>query len=36
MSQGGKLLDGFDFIANAPFANDGDGRDPMPAIPATS
>jgi serine protease len=27
VSQGGKLLDGFDFITNAPFANDGDGRD---------
>jgi serine protease len=27
VSQGGKLLDGFDFIANTPFANDGDGRD---------
>jgi serine protease len=27
VSQGGKLLEGFDFIANAPFANDGDGRD---------
>lgn len=27
VSQGGKLLDGFDFIANAPFANDGDARD---------
>jgi serine protease len=26
-SAGGKLLDGFDFIANTPFANDGDGRD---------
>jgi serine protease len=27
VAQGGKLLDGFDFIANAPFANDGNGRD---------
>ena len=27
VSQAGKLLDGFDFITNAPFANDGDGRD---------
>jgi serine protease len=26
-AQGGKLLNGFDFILNAPFANDGDGRD---------
>jgi len=26
-SQAGKLLDGFDFIVNAPFANDGNGRD---------
>jgi serine protease len=24
---GGKLLDGFDFISNTPFANDGNGRD---------
>jgi serine protease len=27
VAQGGKLLDGFDFIANAPFANDSNGRD---------
>ena len=27
VAQGGKLLDGFDFINNAPFANDGNGRD---------
>jgi serine protease len=27
VSQAGKLLDGFDFVANAPFANDNDGRD---------
>jgi len=27
VSQAGKLLDGFDFITSAPFANDGDGRD---------
>jgi serine protease len=27
VSQAGKLLDGFDFILNTPFANDGDGRD---------
>jgi serine protease len=27
MSQAGKLLDGFDFVSQTPFANDGDGRD---------
>jgi serine protease len=27
VSQAGKLLDGFDFVLNAPFANDGDSRD---------
>ena len=27
VSQAGKLLDGFDFILNVPFANDGNGRD---------
>src|SRR6185295_421627 len=27
VAQGGKLLEGFDFIANTPFANDGNGRD---------
>jgi serine protease len=27
VSQAGKVLDGFDFISNAPFANDGDTRD---------
>lgn len=27
VAQAGKLLDGFDFIVNAPFANDGNGRD---------
>jgi serine protease len=27
VSQAGKLLDGFDFVLNPPFANDGDGRD---------
>ena len=27
VSQAGKLLDGFDFVSQTPFANDGDGRD---------
>jgi serine protease len=27
LSQAGKLLDGFDFVSQTPFANDGDGRD---------
>ncbi|HKU12753.1 MAG TPA: S8 family peptidase [Steroidobacteraceae bacterium] len=27
LAQAGKLLDGFDFVANTPFANDGNGRD---------
>ena len=27
LAQAGKLLDGFDFISQAPFANDGNGRD---------
>jgi len=27
VAQGGKLLDGFDFVTNPPFANDGNGRD---------
>ena len=27
MAQAGKLLDGFDFVSQTPFANDGDGRD---------
>ncbi len=27
VSQGGKLLDGFDFVSQTPFANDGDTRD---------
>jgi serine protease len=27
VSQGGKLLDGFDFVTQTPFANDGNGRD---------
>ena len=30
---GGKLLPGFDFISNAPIANDGDGRDADPSDP---
>jgi len=33
VAQGGKLLDGFDFIANTPFANDGNGRDPDASDP---
>ena len=33
VAQGGKLLDGFDFVSQAPFANDGDGRDNNPADP---
>jgi serine protease len=33
MSQAGKLLDGFDFISQTPFANDGDGRDADAADP---
>jgi serine protease len=27
LSQAGKLLDGFDFVSQTPYANDGDGRD---------
>ncbi len=27
LAQAGKLLDGFDFVSQTPFANDGDGRD---------
>ena len=27
LSQAGKVLDGFDFVSQTPFANDGDGRD---------
>jgi serine protease len=33
LSQAGKLLDGFDFVSQAPFANDGDGRDTDAADP---
>src|SRR6185295_9266482 len=33
VAQGGKLLDGFDFIANTPFANDGNARDPDASDP---
>lgn len=28
VSQAGKLLDGFDFVSQTPYANDGNGRDP--------
>ena len=33
LSQAGKLLDGFDFVSQTPFANDGDGRDADAADP---
>jgi serine protease len=33
VAQAGKLLDGFDFVSNSPFANDGDSRDNNPADP---
>jgi serine protease len=33
VSQAGKLLDGFDFVTQTPFANDGDGRDADPSDP---
>lgn len=33
LSQAGKLLDGFDFVSQTPYANDGDGRDADAADP---
>lgn len=33
LSQAGKLLDGFDFVSQTPYANDGDGRDTDAADP---